>query len=60
VVATTCAVFETPLVVGDLGDLHIEGRPRMVASRAGADPAARGARNLALSRMRQALIDPYE
>jgi hypothetical protein len=31
-----------------------------VASRAGADPAARGARNLALSRMRQALIDPYE
>jgi hypothetical protein len=59
VVATTCAVFETPLVVGDLGDLRIEGGARMVAGRAGTDPAARGARDLALSRMRQALVGPY-
>jgi MarR family len=60
VVATTCAVFEAPLVVGDLGDLPIAGRPRRVASRAGADAAARGARVLAVSRMRESLIGHYE
>jgi DNA-binding IscR family transcriptional regulator len=57
VVATTCAVFDTPVVVGDLGDLRIAGGPRMVASRAGVRPAAHGARALALSRLRQAFID---
>jgi hypothetical protein len=49
VVATTCAVFETPLVVGDLG----------VASRGGAQPAAHGARALALSRLRQSVISKF-
>jgi hypothetical protein len=49
VVATTCAVFETPLVVGDLG----------VAGRAGAHPAARGARALALSRLRKSVISKF-
>lgn len=49
VVATTCAVFETPFVVGELG----------VPSRAGAQPAARGARALALSRLRQSVIGKF-
>jgi DNA-binding Lrp family transcriptional regulator len=49
VVATTCAVFETPLVVGELG----------IPSRAGAQPAARGARALALSRLRQSVIGTF-
>jgi DNA-binding IscR family transcriptional regulator len=49
VVATTCAVFETPMVVGELG----------IPGRAGAHPAARGARALALSRLRQSVISKF-
>jgi hypothetical protein len=62
VVTTTCTVFDTPLVVLDVdhvAEMHprFGRRIRMVASRAGAYPAARGARALALTRLWQSLMN---